>query len=326
MKAIVQSRYGGPEVLELRDVPTPDPGPGELLVRVHTTSVTNAQTSIRKGSPWYGRFFIGLTRPKMMNPGTDFSGVVERVGDGVTSFEPGDEVFGSTDVAGGCYAEYVAIPAAEMVLRKPGNISHAEAATILDGAMTALHFLRDKAGLQAGQRVLINGASGSIGTAAVQLARELGAHVTGVCSARNAELVALLGADEVIDYGRADFTQGDRQWDVIFDTVGKRSFGACRGVLTPTGVYLTPVLTMGALLATMRIAKSKRQRAIFAASGLIPAPEKTANMRYLARLLEAGRLRSVIEREYPLDQIPEAHRHVETGHKRGNLAVVVGGR
>jgi NADPH:quinone reductase-like Zn-dependent oxidoreductase len=207
MKAIVCTQYGSPDVLQLQEVEKPVPKDNEVLVKIYATSVTAAHCAMRKGVPLYGRLFIGLTKPKVPIPGTDLAGEIEAVGKDVTRFKQGDPVFGASDLGGGCYAEYTCLPEDEVLAIKPGNMTYEAATAIIEGASTALPFLRDKGKIQRGKKVLINGASGGIGTAAVQLAKYYGAHVTGVCSTANVELVQSLGADTVIDYTQEDFTK-----------------------------------------------------------------------------------------------------------------------
>jgi len=323
MKAIVQTKYGSPDVLQLQEVAKPTPKDNEVLIRIHATTVTAAHTMMRKGVPYIGRLFIGLTRPKHAIPGTELAGEVEAVGKDVTRFNAGDQVFGATDIEGGCNAEYVCLPKDGVLALKPANLSHEEAATLLDGALTAMHFLQDKGHIQPGQRVLINGASGSVGTAAVQLAKHLGADVTGVCSTQNVELVKALGADRVIDYTQEDFTQNGQTYDIIFDAVGKRSFAQCKRALTPHGIYLTTVAGLPAMAQTVWTSLAGGKKARFAAAGLRATEEKIEDLAFLKELVEAGAMKPVIDRCYPLAQVAEAHRYVDTGRKRGNIAITV---
>ncbi len=323
MKAIVATAYGSPDVLQLQEVAKPTPKANEVLVRINATTVTAAHGMMRQGAPLYGRLFIGLTRPKVAIPGTELAGVVEAVGEAVKHFKPGDQVFGATDIGGGCYAEYIALPESEPLLLKPANLTDAEAASLLDGATTALHFLRDQGEIRPGQKILINGASGSVGSAAVQLARHFGAEVTGVCSIANVELVRGLGADRVIDYTQEDFTQSGQRYDVIFDAVGKSSFSRCKGALTEHGRYLSTVLGLPILLQMLWTSKFGSRKAKFAASGLRPANEKIADLRFLKPLMETGELKPVIDRCYPLEEVAEAHRYVDNGHKKGNVVILV---
>ncbi len=323
MKAIVSTNYGGPEVLQMREVEKPTPGPNEVLIRIHATTVTAAQTMMRTGKPYYGRLFTGLTKPKQAVPGTELAGEVEAVGKAVTRFKPGERVFGATDLDGGTYAEYIVLPEDDVLSTMPAGLSYVEAASIQDGTTTALHFLRDKAKIRPGQRVLINGASGSVGSAAIQVAKHFGAHVTGVTSTRNLALVQTLGADDVIDYTQKDFTTDHEQYDIIFDTVGKSSFAQSKQALKPGGIYLTTVLSLSALASTLTTSKLGDKRAIFAAAGLRPSEEKRRDLQLVKEMIEAGALQPMIDRSYPLDEIAEAHRYVDTGRKRGNVVIEV---
>ena len=323
MKAIVQTKYGSPDVLNVQEVEKPAPRNNEVLIKIRATSVTAAQTAMRKGRPLYGRLFTGLTGPKNAIPGTDLAGDVEAVGQDVTRFQVGDRVFGATDLGGGSYAEYICLPEDDVLAPKPANMTYEQAAALLEGATTALAFLRDKGHIRSGQRVLINGASGSIGTAAVQLAVHFGAHVTGVCSTANVDLVKSLGADEVIDYTKEDFTQNGQIYDVIFDTVGKSSYARCKGSLAEHGVYLNPVLGLPLLLQMLWTSRTGGKKAIFMATGLRPASEKKQDLAFLTELVEAGELRAIVDRRYSLEQAAEAHRYVETGHKRGNIVITI---
>jgi NADPH:quinone reductase-like Zn-dependent oxidoreductase len=323
MKAIVFEKYGPPEVLQLKEVEKPVPANNELLIRVCATAVNATDPITRKGEPLIARLGTGLTRPKEPIPGDVLAGEIEAVGGAVTLFQAGDAVYGTTAPRLGAHAEYLCLPEDGALATKPANMTYEEAAAVCDGALAALPFLRDKGKLQPGQQVLVNGASGSIGTFAVQLAKFYGAEVTGVCSTANVELVTSLGADQVIDYTREDFTRSGQAWDIIFDTVGKSSFSRCKDALAPGGVYLTTVPTLGILpqMAWTSIAGSKK--AIFMATGLRPAADKAKDLAFLKDLVEAGQIRSVIDRRYPLEQIVEAHRYVEQGHKKGNVVLIV---
>lgn len=325
MKAVVQTAYGSPDVLKIQQVESPTPKPNEVLVEIMATSATAAQSMMRQGVPKYGRLFLGLRRPKNAIPGTDFAGIVAAVGREVTRFKVGDPVFGSTDLDAGCYAEYKCVLENGMIALKPANASFAEAAAILDGGITALHFLRDVGQIQPSQRVLINGASGGIGTAAVQLARQYGAQVTAVCSTTNVEMVKALGADRVIDYKQEDFTQTGDTYDIIFDTVGKRTFDECKIALAPNGIYLTPVMTLSALLQTLWTKAWSDKKAKFAAAGLRSIPEKRDDLLVMKNWMIQDKIKSVIDRCYPLAEIAEAHRYVDTGRKKGNVAILVAG-
>ena len=323
MKAIVATKYGPPDILNLEEVQKPVPNDNEVLIRVYATTVTAAHGMMRKGLPLIGRLFTGLMRPKNPISGTELAGEIEAVGKDVKLFKEGDQVFGETGVEGGCYAEYICLPEGEPLTTKPANLTYGEAAAVLDGASTALHFLRDKGNIRSGQKVLVNGASGSVGTSAVQLARYFGAEVTGVCSTTNLELVKSLGAEEVIDYAKEVFTETGRTYDIIFDTVGKSSFSRCRGSLKHGGVYLSTVPTMAIYPQMLWTSKIGSKRAIIAAAGLRPASEKTKGLVFLKELIEAGEIKPVIDRRYPLEQTAEAHRYVDKGHKKGNVVIAV---
>ena len=321
MRAAWCPRYGGPESLEIRELPRPAPAAGELLVRVHVSAVTAADTMIRRGTPFYGRAFLGFVRPRHPIPGTGFAGTVEALGEGVTNVEVGTAVFGETTLGFSANAEYLTVPADGVVLPKPGALSFEEAAVACDGAMTALCLMEDTAKLRSGERLLVVGAAGAQGSAAVQIGERLGAHVTAVASAANAEFVASLGAHAVIDYGTVDFAATGERWDVIYDTVGARRFSEARVALTEGGRYVSGVLSLGLLAGTLWSARVGRRRALFAATGLRPAGELRERLGRVADMIVEGQLRLPIERRYPLAAIADAHRHVEGGHKRGNLVI-----
>jgi NADPH:quinone reductase-like Zn-dependent oxidoreductase len=322
MKAIVATKYGSPDVLQLREVAKPSPKEDEVLIRIFATAVTTAACAMRKG-PLMARPFTGLTRPKNPIPGTDLAGEIEAVGRDVERFKEGDQVFGGTDLGFGCYAEYICLPEEDALAIKPANLTYEDAAAIIDGAITALPFLRDKGKIQSGQKVLINGASGGIGTAAVQLAKYFGAEVTGVCSTANLELVKSLGADKVIDYTREDFTKSGQTYDIIFDVVGKSSFSRCQGSLKQNGIYLTTVYGLPILLQMLRTSMIGSKKAILMLAGMRSSSEKTADLVFLKELVEAGKIKPVIDRRYPLEQTAKAHRYVEKGHKKGNVVITV---
>ena len=321
MKAIVITKYGSPEVLQLQDMDKPVPKAGEVLIQVKAASVTAADTMMRKGKPLFGRLFIGLTRPKHPIAGTGFSGVVEAVGEEVTKFDIGDEVFGESVLGVGTNAEYLCLSEEGLLVHKPRHLSHEEVASICDGPLTSWNFLKEMAMVKAGQRILINGASGSLGTAAVQLAKHLGAHVTGVCSTTNIDLVRSLGADEVIDYTLIDVTAGLQKYDVIFDSVGKLSYVSSKKVLTQAGIYLSPVLSLSLLFQMIWSGLFTRKKAKFSATGLKPVSELRVLLDELLALLEQRKLRSIIDRTFQLADVSSAHAYVDTGHKKGNVVI-----
>ncbi|MDW7691757.1 NAD(P)-dependent alcohol dehydrogenase [Flammeovirgaceae bacterium SG7u.111] len=320
MKAIVCEKYGSPEVLQLQEVAKPSPKENEVLVKVHAASVTTADTMIRQGTPFYGRLFIGLFKPKHSIMGTGFAGVVEAIGEHVSQFEMGQEVFGETALGFGANAEYVCVPEDGVITTKSSNITFQEAAPICDGALTSFNFLKELAKVKLGQKVLIIGASGSLGTAAVQLAKAFGAEVTGVCSSRNVALVKSLGADHVIDYLKEDFRLNNSTYDIIYDTVGKSSFSQCKSSLSVNGLYLSPVLNMRLLFQMIWTTKSKK-KALFEATGLKKPVELREMLKELKLMIENNLFSTVVGREYQLEQIAEAHRYIDRGHKVGNVVV-----
>lgn len=325
MKAAVYSRYGPPEVVQIRDVEKPAPKDNEVLVRVHATTVCPADWRFRKADPFLLiRFMNGLWRPKKVNIlGMEFSGQVESVGKAVTRFAEGDQVFGSRGFKLGAHAEYVCAPEDSLLAIKPVNMTHEEAAAVLFGGASALYFLRQTK-IQAGQKALIYGASGSVGIFAVQLAKRFGAHVTAVCSAANLDLVKSLGADEVVDYTREDFSRAGRVYDIVFDTVGKSGFSRSLKSLKRGGFYvrvggsgrLSSIL--GGILGEMWASITGAAKVISGVAG-----GAAEDQLFLKGLIEAGELRTVIDRRYSLDQIAEAHRYVEAGHKKGNVVIVL---
>jgi NADPH:quinone reductase-like Zn-dependent oxidoreductase len=320
MKAIICTKYGSPDVLKLSETEKPVAGDNEILVKIHASTVGPSDIAFMRARPFIIRFFNGFLRPKISVPGTAFAGEAASVGKDVKNIRPGDPVFGSTVLRQGCFAEYTCVPADGAVYIKPSDISFAEAAGLCDGGNTALTFLRDKAKLRSGQKILINGASGSVGIAAVQLARYFGAEVTGVCSTSNLDLVRSLGADQVIDYLAEDFTKSGETWDVIFDAVGKSSFARCKKCLKQGGYYLTTVPGPAIMLQMLWTSVSGTKKAIFAATGLTQTREK---MKILKELAESGQLKTNIDRLYPLEEIANAYRYVEKGHKRGDVVILL---
>lgn len=302
MKAIVCTKYGPPEVLKIKEVPKPTPKDNEVLIKVHATTAHVGDTRIRglriPGAPFV-RLFLGITKPKWPILGMELAGVIEEVGKDVKSFKKGDEIMALPGFDFGAYAEYKCMSGDGMIVSKPTNLTFEEAAAVPGGGITTLICLR-KASIKKGQKVLIYGASGSVGTYAVQLAKYYGAEVTGVCSAANFELVRSLGADKVIDYTKEDFTKTDERYDLVFDAVEKLSKSKGKKVLKKTGKYLSV--------------------------GKDSGTEKDLNIQdmvFLKESCESGRLKPVIDRTYPFDQIVEAHRYVDKGHKKGNVAIIV---
>lgn len=321
MKAAVCRRYGSPDVVAVEEVPVPRPRDDEILVRVRAATVGVVDGLARRGSPFYARARFGPVRPRFPVLGSDFAGVVAEAGRAVTRLGVGDSVFGTVAPRFGAHAEYVCLPQSGAVAPMPSSVSFAEAAALADA--TALHFLRDKAVVRPGQAVLINGASGAVGAAAVQLAVHYGTSVTGVCSGPHAGLVRKLGAESVIDYTRTDFTRAGRRYDVIFDVAGKSSFLRCRGVLRPGGVYLTTAPSPAIMVQMPWTARFGRTRAVVAFAGLRSAASKREDLLVLRDLVEQSSLAAVIGARYPLERIAEAHARVEAGHKKGNIVVIM---
>jgi NADPH:quinone reductase-like Zn-dependent oxidoreductase len=322
MKAVVATGYGSPEVLKYQEVDMPEPGAHEVLVRVRVSSATTADGMMRTGKPLYGRLFTGLRKPKHAIPGTGFAGEVVHTGEEVRGFKQGDAVFGETTLGFSTNAEFVTVPEHGVILHKPEGLGFEEAASFCDGPLTSLYFLKEIASVKPGHKVLINGASGSLGSAAVQLAKKFGAEVTGVCSTRNAGWVKSLGADEVIDYVQHDFSAGEKYFDVIYDTVGKSSFRQSRKVLTEHGMYLSPVLKVSLLFQMMRTSLLGQKKAKFAASGLKSDDELRTLLSELLEIYQEGRLKIHIDRQFPLEKVAQAHRYIAQGHKKGNVIIL----
>jgi NADPH:quinone reductase-like Zn-dependent oxidoreductase len=316
MKAVVCDRYGPPEVLRIEDIERPVPGPDEVLIRIRATTVNRSDTETRQGSPAVARLLTGLRRPRHRVLGTELSGDVEAAGPAVTEFRPGDAVFGVKAWKFGAHAEYICMRESAALAPKPAGVSYQEAAAVCDGVILALMGLRP-ADVRKGRSILVYGASGSIGTAAVQLSRYFGADVTAVCGTKNLDLVRSLGAEQVIDYTREDFTTNGQAYDVIFDAVGKHSFGRCRDSLNPGGIYLATDGLRNLLLAQWTRFGDKK--VIFP----IPPRYTKQDVLFLEGLLEAGQYRAVIDRRYPLAEVVEANRYVDTEQKTGNVVLTV---
>ena len=326
MRAVVYDKYGPPDVLHIEEVQRPVPDADEVLVKIHATTVTRADCATREANRRSGlfawllsRLLFGIRRPKQRILGSEFAGEVEAVGADVQEFAVGDPVFGTSGVRFGAHAEYICLPQGDRIAHKPGAASFAEAAALCDGGLNSLWCLR-LADVQKGQTVLVYGASGAIGTTGVQLAKYFGAHVTAVCSTRNVELVRSLGADRVIDYTQEDYTRNGETYEVIFDAVGKDSFRHCKGSLKPGGVYLA---TDGFrnLILTLWTSRTGDKRVIFR----IPPRYTKQDVMLLGELNAAGTFRAVIDRSYPLEQVVEATRYVETERKTGNVVLIVAG-
>jgi NADPH:quinone reductase-like Zn-dependent oxidoreductase len=317
MKAAVCTRYGPPEVIVISEVEEPALRDKGLLVKVHATTVNRTDCAYRAARPFFMRLLTGLTRPRSAVLGTEFAGVVEAVGSGVTSFQVGDKVFGYNEGPFGAHAEYMSIPADGSVATMPASVTYQQAAPSTEGAHYALAHIR-AAKIHSGQDILVYGATGAIGSAAVQLLKSTGAHVTAVCGTEHLELVRGLGADRVIDYMAEDFTKDEQKYDVVLDSVGKISFSQCKQLLKPRGIYISSELgplaqnPFLALIAPLHGGKKV----------MFPIPKHDQQMiKHLANLVESGEFRPVIDRTYPLDQIVDAYRYVETGQKTGNVII-----
>lgn len=320
MKAIIYNQYGTPDVLQLCEIAKPVPANDEVLVKIKASSVTNADCYMRRADTFFSRLVLGLFKPKKRYRilGTEFSGIIEEIGAEVKNWKSGDEIFGFRGFGTGCYAEYKCIKATGSLVLKPWNMSFEEAVSFVDGATTAYFFLNEKAKIQSGQKILINGASGSIGTFAVQLAKYFGAEVTGVCSTKNIELVKSLGAGKVIDYTKEDFTQGRESYDIIFDTVSKSSFHKCKKVLSEHGLYVDTKFSLARIIQSLWTGWFCRKKVIFGMS-----VNKSEALNLIKELVEKEQLKTVIDQYFDLDKIAEAHAYVESGHKKGNVVVRV---
>jgi NADPH:quinone reductase-like Zn-dependent oxidoreductase len=330
MKAIVYTKFGSPDVLHLKELEKPTPKENEMLIKVHSASVNYGDLAARNFkniSPkefnmlfliWLiAKISFGLNRPNNPILGSEFSGTVESTGKNVTHFKPGDPVFGYLGQAMGAYAEYICVPENGVLAIKPVNMSYEESATIPYGSIMAIHLLR-KANVRAGQKVLINGASGGIGSAAVQIAKHMGAEVTGVCAAPRLEYVKSLGADKVIDYKNEDFTKNGETYDLILDILGKSPFSLCKKSLKPKGILLHASFKMRHILDMLRTSKSDGKRVICAM-----APGSQDDLLSVKELIETEKIKSVLDKIFPMEQAAEAHRYVEEGHKQGNVAIML---
>jgi NADPH:quinone reductase-like Zn-dependent oxidoreductase len=322
MKAIVYTKYGPPEVLQLKEVEEPAPKDDEVLIKVHAASVNAADWHVLRAKPFIARFFTGLLKPRFPILGADVAGRVEAIGGSVKKFQPGDEVFGDIFESGfGAFAEY-ACAHENALVPKPNNLSFEEAAAVPLAALTALHGLRDKGRIQPGQKVLINGASGGVGTYAVQIAKYFGAEVTAVCSSRNLEMARSLGADHVIDYAQEDFTKGSMRYDLIFAANGYHPISAYKRALKPRGIYVMAGGTTAQMFQAMLLGPwismigSKKM-------GAVSSKPNQNDLTLLKELIESGKLKPVIDRRYPLREVPDAIRYLEEGHARGKVVINV---
>ncbi|HAS39224.1 MAG TPA: NAD(P)-dependent alcohol dehydrogenase [Microscillaceae bacterium] len=316
MKASVYTQYGTPEVVHIQEVAKPTPGNNEIVVKVNATSMTAGDWRMRAGEPFAIKLYNGLRKPKRTILGHEFSGVVASVGQNVTRFKVGDPIFGGTGDRAGAHAQYVVVPEDGALVLKPENLPDADAAALPVGATTALFFLR-KANIQQGQKVLIYGASGSVGTFAVQIAKYFGAEVTAVCSTANIALVQSLGADAVIDYTKEDFSKRAEKYDVVFDAVGKSNFSQGKKVLKPKGIYTTVAVDMTLLFQSLLVSLTGRYKLITGVS-----KPTTARLSFLTKLFDKQAIKVVIDRTYAFADIQKAHHHAQSGHKKGNIVVI----
>ncbi len=326
MKAILHTRYGPPDELQLKEIDKPVPKDNEVLIKIHATSVTSTDCNVRNFTFVPGvfqlparLFMFGVFKPRINILGIDLAGEIEAVGKDVKRFKAGDPVFGTPGMRFGAHAEYTCVPEDGVLTIKPANMTWEEAAPIFLGASTALFYLRDKGNIQAEHKILIYGASGAIGTYAVQLAKYFGAEVTGVCSTANLEMVKSLGADNVIDYTQEDYTKSGETYDLILDTVGKTSFSNCKNSLTKKGIYLPVVMKLVELVQIMWTSMADGKKVKGGVAG-----ESLEDLDFFKTLFEEGKLKPVIDRRYPLEQAAEAFRYVEQGHKKGNVVITVG--
>lgn len=319
MNALVCKAYGNHEVLEIQQRPVPTIDKGEVLVRVHASGITRADTMMRQGTPKFGRIFLGIRRPKRDIIGTGFSGEIVATGEHVQGFKKGDLVFGCTTTQFGANAEYLKINENAQLMHKPDFITHAQACTLSDGALTSFHFIQNVGMAKPGERMMIIGASGSLGLAAIQIARQFGLHVTAVCSAANVDLVRSYGAQEVLAYDRTPLNAHTAQYDIIYDAVGESSFRQSRKQLRKGGRYITSVLKGKVLCAALGNCRRSGKKARFSATGFLKAPMQREMLQKLLGMIERGSLRIHVERMFPLEAAKEAHRYVDSGRKKGNV-------
>ena len=323
MKAIVYQKYGSPDVLELKEVEKPTAKDDEVLIKIHATTVNRTDCATLRAKPFFARFFTGIFKPNKPIPGTEFAGKIEEIGKNVSSFKVGDKVFGFDDSGSGSHAQYMTILEDKALTTIPSNITYEQAAASTEGAHYAYNFIK-KVNLKSGQKVLVNGATGAIGSAAVQLLKYFGAYVTAVCNTKNIELVKSLGADKVIDYTKEDFTKDNQKYNFIFDAVGKSSFAKCKPLLQPGGVYISSDLGYMAqnvflpLITPIIKPMIGNKKTVFT----IPTDIK-GSILLIKKLIEQGKFKAVIDRRYPLEQIVEAYRYVEKGQKTGNVVIAV---
>jgi NADPH:quinone reductase-like Zn-dependent oxidoreductase len=317
MKAVIYEKYGSPEVLELREIDKPSVVDDEILVKIHAASIQQTDIRFRTGTPFLARVLAGLLKPKNQILGCDYSGIIEATGKNINEYNVGDEVYGQLDKRTGTHAEYISVSTKE-VSSKPKNLTFVEAASVGVAGSIALQCLRDHGGIQQGQKVLINGASGGVGTFAVQIAKSFDTEVTGVCSSTNLEMVKSIGADHVIDYTKEDFTERVDEYDIIFDAVRKNTFANCKNALTSKGIYVTTEFGPTIMLQMKMNSNPNGKRMV----GMLMKVDME-DLAFLSELIEAGKIKPVIDRTYPLEEIADAHRYVEKGHAKGKVIIEI---
>lgn len=321
MKAIVATGYGSPEVLQFQEVNKPEPKKDEVLVKVIASAATTAETMMRTGKPYFGRLFIGLTKPKKAIPGTGFAGIIEAVGAEVKNFKIGNRIFGETLFGFGANAEYLTVSENGVVLPLPDSIDFSEVSNFCDGLLTSFNFLKEIAQVQPNQEVLINGASGALGTAAIQITKYFEASVTAVCSTKNIGLVKSLGADTVINYQEKDFSQSDKKYDFVYDAIGASSFQKCKNILKEEGVYLSPVLKLPLLWQMIQTSWFGKKKAVFAATGTTKVEKLREMLQEVFKIYQEGKLKTIIDRQFPLEKLSQAHQYIDSGRKKGNVVI-----
>ena len=320
MRVVTITKYGTPDVLKLNSLEKPKPKDDEVLVKIQVIPITTEDPLQRMGKPYFTRLFLGVTKPKKSVLGAEFSGQIEAIGKNVTLFDIGDSVYGHSGSNLGCYAEYVCVKQNGLILKSPLNMSDEEVAPVCT-FMAAWNFIVVLAKVTPNQKVLINGASGCVGSAAVQIAKSFGAIVTGVCSAANMPLVKSLGADNVIDYTTQNFIENDVLYDIIFDVANKRAFSNCKKSLTKNGIYLNPVLKVSTLIEMLLTRMFSKKKVKFCATGLLSITKRKGYLKEISKLFEGKELKTIIDKRFCLEQIIEAHRYIESGNKKGNVIV-----
>jgi NADPH:quinone reductase-like Zn-dependent oxidoreductase len=323
MKAVIYTKYGPPDVLELKDVKQPAPKNNEVLIKIHATTVNRTDYATIRAKPFFARFITGMFKPKKQIPGTEFAGIIEEIGENIRSLKVGDRVFGFDDTGSGSHAQYLTISEDKGLISIPRNITYEQAAASTEGAHYAYNFI-NKVNLKAGQKVLVNGATGAIGSAAVQLLKYFDVYVTAVCNTKNIELVKSLGADKVIDYTKDDFTKDEERYNCVFDCVGKSSFAKCKPLLQLGGVYISSDLGYMAHNVFFPLITPIIKPLIGNKKTIFPFPtDIRGSLHLIKKLIEEGKFKTVIDRKYPLEQIVEAYRYVETGQKVGNVVITL---